>query len=211
MAAGRQGCRRCPDERTAIDMAQRNNKYAYDRNYYRQLAQEQAFNGNAARQLKVVPDYDEDDWEEEDDDFGYEDSVSSSSQYNSDQVRRPLVENQPYTKTKVRYSIKIRPIPVIVFCIAIAALLYVAFNYLEVQSDLSQADKQIKIAETKLADVKAMNASLSATLDTEIDRNYIYTVAVAKLGMVYPDKNQVAYYEPAGLGYVRQMASIPLE
>jgi hypothetical protein len=52
---------------------------------------------------------------------------------------------------------------------------------------------------------------LSSALDTEISRNYIYTVAVAKLGMVYPDNNQVVYYEPAEEGYVRQLSAIPMK
>lgn len=194
-------------------MAQKTNKYAYNRNYYSNLNRGNAFNGNAARQLAVVSDeYEEDEelmFEAEPD---YEQPEREErSRRNARPERRPEYEQQKAPKTKVRYRVKVGLLPVMVFAVAIAALLSSAFGYLEVQSKINQADKQIRIAQTKLADVEALNASLSSALDTEIDRNYIYTVAVARLGMVYPDKNQVVYYEPAEEGYVRQLSAIPLK
>ncbi|MBR5731936.1 MAG: hypothetical protein IKX80_00670 [Lachnospiraceae bacterium] len=194
-------------------MAQKTNKYAYNRNYYSNLNRGNAFNGNAARQLAVVPDeYEEDEELMFEAEPEYEQPEREErSRRNARPERRPEYEQQKAPKTKVRYRVKIGLLPVMVFAVAIAALLSSAFGYLEVQSKINQADKQIRIAQTKLADVEALNASLSSALDTEIDRNYIYTVAVARLGMVYPDKNQVVYYEPAEEGYVRQLSAIPLK
>ena len=194
-------------------MAQKTNKYAYNRNYYSNLNRGNAFNGNAARKLAVVPDeYEEDEELMFEAEPEYEQPEREErSRRNARPERRPEYEQQKAPKTKVRYRVKIGLLPVMVFAVAIAALLSSAFGYLEVQSKINQADKQIRIAQTKLADVEALNASLSSALDTEIDRNYIYTVAVARLGMVYPDKNQVVYYEPAEEGYVRQLSAIPLK
>ncbi|MBO4505506.1 MAG: hypothetical protein J5728_03680 [Lachnospiraceae bacterium] len=194
-------------------MAQKTNKYAYNRNYYSNLNRGNAFNGNAARQLAVVPDeYEEDEELMFEAEPEYEQPEREErSRRNARPERRPEYEQQKAPKTKVRYRVKVGLLPVMVFAVAIAALLSSAFGYLEVQSKINQADKQIRIAQTKLADVEALNASLSSALDTEIDRNYIYTVAVARLGMVYPDKNQVVYYEPAEEGYVRQLSAIPLK
>ena len=194
-------------------MAQKTNKYAYNRNYYSNLNRGNAFNGNAARKLAVVPDeYEEDEELMFEAEPEYEQPEREErSRRNTRPERRPEYEQQKAPKTKVRYRVKIGLLPVMVFAVAIAALLSSAFGYLEVQSKITQADKQIRIAQTKLADVEALNASLSSALDTEIDRNYIYTVAVARLGMVYPDKNQVVYYEPAEEGYVRQLSAIPLK
>ncbi len=193
-------------------MAQKTNKYAYNRNYYSNVSRSTAFNGNAARQLSVVPDEFEDDYlyeEEEDEILIPEREERRPARPERKNRYEEQIQRSP--KVKTRYKIKISLLPVLVFAIAITALLSSAFKYLEVQSDIIQTDKQIKAAETKLADVEALNASLSAALDTEIDRNYIYTVAVAKLGMVYPDNNQVVYYEPAEEGYVRQLAAIPMD
>ena len=194
-------------------MAQKTNKYAYNRNYYSNLNRGNAFNGNAARKLAVVPDeYEEDEELMFEAEPEYEQPEREErSRRNARPERRPEYEQQKAPKTKVRYRVKVGLLPVMVFAVAIAALLSSAFGYLEVQSKINQADKQIRIAQTKLADVEALNASLSSALDTEIDRNYIYTVAVARLGMVYPDKNQVVYYEPAEEGYVRQLSAIPLK
>ncbi len=197
-------------------MAQKTNKYAYNRNYYYNLNRGNAFNGNAARQLAVVPDE-----YEEDEELMFE--AESEIEYPEREERRrgraarperrhdyaPETKSEP--RPKVRYRVKVGLLPVMVFAVAIAALLSSAFGYLEVQSKINQAEKQIKISQAKLDDVEALNASLSSALDTEIDRNYIYTVAVARLGMVYPDKNQVVYYEPAEEGYVRQLSAIPMK
>ncbi|MBR5968527.1 MAG: hypothetical protein IK001_08030 [Lachnospiraceae bacterium] len=195
-------------------MAQKTNKYAYNRNYYSNLNRGNAFNGNAARQLAVVPDE-----YEEDEELMFEAEPEYEAPERDERrrgraarpERRPEYGQQKAPETKVRYRVKVGLLPVMVFAVAIAALLSSAFGYLEVQSKINQADKQIRIAQTKLADVEALNASLSSALDTEIDRNYIYTVAVARLGMVYPDKNQVVYYEPAEEGYVRQLSAIPMK
>ena len=196
-------------------MAQKTNKYAYNRNYYSNVSRSTAFNGNAARQLSVVPD------EYEDDDLLYEEAeeyeLPEREERRNGRNARPErrsyynEKEQSVPEVKTRYRIKISLLPVLVFAIAISALLSSAFKYLEVQSDIIQTDKQIRAAETRLADVESLNASLASALDTEIDRNYIYTVAVAKLGMVYPDKNQVVDYEPAEEGYVRQLSAIPMK
>ena len=42
-----------------------------------------------------------------------------------------------------------------------------------------------------------------------MDRNYIYAVAVEKLGMRYPKENDIVYYEKSDEGYVRQYHDIP--
>ena len=192
-------------------MAQKTNKYAYNRNYYSNLNRGNAFNGNAARQLAVVPDeYDEEEELMYDAEPAYEypereERRTVRPERRNDRGRETVKE----PGTRVKYRVKVGLLPVMVFAVAIAALLSSAFGYLEVQSKINQAEKQIRIAETKLADVEALNESLSSALDTEISRNYIYTVAVAKLGMVYPDNNQVVYYEPAEEGYVRQHSAIP--
>ncbi len=196
-------------------MTQKTSKYAYNRNNYCSVSRTTAFNGNAARQLLVVPDEFDDDYyyEEEEEEILVPEREERRTARNASPVRKDRYEEQVQKspKVKTRYKIKISFLPVLVFVIAITALLSSAFKYLEVQSDIIQTDKQIKAAENRLADVESLNASLMAALDTEIDRNYIYTVAVAKLGMVYPDNNQVVYYEPAEEGYVRQLAAIPMD
>ena len=136
-------------------MAQKTNKYAYNRNYYSNLNRGNAFNGNAARQLAVVPDeYDEDEelMFEAEPEYEYPEREERISRPGRRQDRRRETQTAP--RTKVKYRVKVGLLPVMVFAVAIAALLSSAFGYLEVQSKINQAEKQIRIAQAKLDDVE---------------------------------------------------------
>ena len=41
------------------------------------------------------------------------------------------------------------------------------------------------------------------------DLDYVYSIAVNELGMVYPNNNEVITFEAADDSYVRQYADIP--
>lgn len=43
----------------------------------------------------------------------------------------------------------------------------------------------------------------------DCDLEYIYQMAVGVLGMVYPNNNEVVYYENGATGYYRQYQDIP--
>lgn len=183
-------------------------KYAFDRSYYENRAR-MSYNGNAARQLDYAPET-----EELDESYAIEEaSEREAREYAAPARRERRTEREAYIEApqkKERYVFKLDTFVVLVFTIAIAMTLISAFRFLEVKSNISETDKMIKKAEARLDDVTSLNASLSSALDVEIDRDYIYTVAVAKLGMVYPNQNQVVYYEPASVGYVRQLSTIPV-
>ena len=53
------------------------------------------------------------------------------------------------------------------------------------------------------------NDAAYEAIDTAVDLNYIYKVAVEELGMVYPNKNEVITYKSGSESYVRQYADIP--
>ena len=184
------------------------NKYSFDAKYYESLYRK-AYNGNSAKKLDVLDDY-IDNYEEEEeeyDDLGIgESDYSVPSQHYE---KHPESKNEKEPKVRVRRKVDIDVFYMITMVLALAVLLASAFKMLETKSDITQADKKIAIAKNELKDVTALNESLKATLDTQIDRNYIYSVAVGKLGMVYPNNNKVLYYEPADGGYVRQFSAIP--
>ncbi|MBR4776917.1 MAG: hypothetical protein IK007_04810, partial [Lachnospiraceae bacterium] len=81
--------------------------------------------------------------------------------------------------------------------------------YIEVRADIIQANKKISAAQNELKDIQNKNNALMGKLDVEMDRNYIYAVAVEKLGMRYPKENDIVYYEKSDEGYVRQYHDIP--
>lgn len=180
------------------------NKYAFDKHYYNGLYK-QGFNGNAARKISVVEDYDAEELEEELIDVNEADYIEPSRHFE----KHPRRQNAQEPEVKVRRKVDINIFYTITMIAAVFVLLASAFKMLETKSDITQAEKKIAIAKNELADVNALNESLKASLDTQLDRNYIYSVAVGKLGMVYPNNNAVLYYEPSDTGHVRQLSLIP--
>ncbi len=173
-------------------------KYAYDKHYYESLYK-QTFNGNAVRKLDAEEEealYDIDTYEE--------DYAQPSQHY--EKYTETAVKSEPVVKTHRKIDINI--VYTITMIAAVCVLLVSAFRMLETKSDITQTEKKIAIAKNELADVNALNESLKASLDTQLDRNYIYSVAVGKLGMVYPNNNKVIGYESAGSGHVRQLSLI---
>jgi cell division protein FtsL len=96
-----------------------------------------------------------------------------------------------------------------VLTIAIAATLYVCVEYLKLQSDVTQMDKKIISLEKEVITMTKENDAAYEQLDTAVDLDYVYRVAVEELGMVYPNNNTVISYQAAGDDYVRQFADIP--
>ena len=84
-----------------------------------------------------------------------------------------------------------------------------SYRYIEVRAEITQANKKIEVAKTELKDIQNKNSALMSQLDVEMDRNYIYAMAVGKLGMKYPKENDIIYYTKADEGYVRQYHDIP--
>ena len=208
-------------------------KYAFDRRYYENLRRV-SFEGNAARQLMPMEeDYSyEDDYAEEEDSYeddyaqDYADEEYADEEY-ADSYRHGAAEHyneadedycsdsnadadaQAEPRIRTHYEIEFNVYAVLAFCGLISLLVCMAFQMLNLKSDITQTQNQLKKAETALNEVQALNDSLLNQLDTMADRNYIYTVAVGKLGMQYPNQNQVITYEASQSGYVRQMSLIP--
>lgn len=178
------------------------NKFAYDRNYY-EKKYSGAWDGNAARELE------EDDIEEVyySDEEIYDEEYVTEDFYGVTPEFEQEYEVQPDVRVKTRYNIN--PVAFIMMCITILALMKGTYSYINLQSQINLKTKAVAAAKVELDDAKAINASLEAKLDAVVDRNMIYSVAVEKLNMKYPNENQTVYYEKSESGYVRQYMSIP--
>ncbi|MGN0506008.1 MAG: septum formation initiator family protein [Lachnospiraceae bacterium] len=129
-----------------------------------------------------------------------------------EEINQPYLVESPETesrhKPKVGHGIDL--ISMILLVTAIVATLYVCIEYLQVQSDIVQLDKAINSLSTKITALDKENDALEAVLKTaECDLEYIYQIAVGTLGMVYPNHNEVIYYENNDTGYFRQYQDIP--
>lgn len=141
--------------------------------------------GTAARQLQVVPDYER----------------------QQEQITRPRVVEQPKTAPKLSHGIDFISMSLLVAAMAIT--LYLCYNYLQVQGNIVQLERDVATLEQKLDTVLAENAALEDGLNGQVNWEEVYLTAVGEFGMVYPNKNEVITYESREMGHVIQYQDIP--
>ena len=191
----------------------RRNKYSYDRNYYETIRKAPT-EGSAARSLDIEEI--EEDFSE-DPEVSYEEYTEKDFETTSPRKKkreyRPVEHTAPRTKQQTKVKVKVKYnfgfVSIMMILISLVALTVACYRYIEARADITQANKKIAAAKNELQDIKNINMSLTSRLDVEADRNYIYTVAVSKLNMVYPKENNTIYYEKPVQGYVRQYQEIP--
>lgn len=191
-------------------MEQRRSKYAYDKEYYRSVSEQlRNVNGNSyldgstARQLYALPDY------EEDEEYYPPQQPVRERREERQGERRRRSEPRPEPRVRVR---KVRNIDfkhMLVIIMAISALVFSSYRYLEAQSELTQINKEINAMENSISSLQDKNDAVRSALSIPYDPDYIFAAAVSRLGMVYPDKNRVLEYERSESGYVRQYGEIP--
>ena len=188
----------------------RKNKFTYDRNYYENMDKVHVA-GTAARDLNAI-EYEEDFFENGE----AFDEEYSEYDFETSPKKRETVKPEIYTeprrgsrKEKVKVFYKFRLFTLLMTVVSLGALVLASYRYIEVRAEITQANKKIEVAKTELKDIQNKNSALMSQLDVEMDRNYIYAMAVGKLGMKYPKENDIIYYTKADEGYVRQYHDIP--
>lgn len=146
---------------------------------------EYMIDGTAARQLQVVPDYER----------------------QKVQEPRTKVVEQPKTAPKLSHGIDL--FSMILLSVALVITLYLCYNYLQVQGNIVQLERDVMIMEQELDTMLAKNDALEDGLNGQVDWEQVYLTAVGELGMVYPNKNEVITYESRELGHVIQYKDIP--
>ncbi len=184
----------------------RTNKFAYDRKYY-ESRYSKAVEGNAARQL-AQEEYEEEYYSDEE---LYEEDYESEDFYGVEPEYIPDNEVYEEAEVQVRYKTKyhVNLVTTMFLVITLGALLLHAYRYLSVQSQINMLTNELQSAKNELTDIQSMNASLKTQLDVDVDRNMIYSIAVSKFNMQYPNENQTIYYDSPDSGHVRQFQKIP--
>ena len=117
---------------------------------------------------------------------------------------------KPEAEPKVKIGQGIDLLSALLLISAIVATLFVCVNYLKVQSDVIQLNKSITALEKEITGLEKENNALEAVLENErYDLETVYQMAVGVLGMVYPNNNEVIYYNNESEGYYRQYQDIP--
>lgn len=97
----------------------------------------------------------------------------------------------------------------LLMCVAAAAFLLIVCNYLNLKSEIDQRMASVKTLEVQLENLRTENDALEQSIDTSVDLNHVYDVAVNELGMVHAGKDNVIQYTKTESEYVRQNEDIP--
>jgi len=151
--------------------------------------------------------------------YSYMESVQGSTarKLESAPLREEYQNSTLQSIERVERQKKIHPIQSIdVFSLlfmtaAVAVTLYLCLSYVQVQYNITSMSKQIAIKESEINDLKNQNNAAYNRIDTSIDLNYVYNVAVKELGMVRADQSQIMKYASVKSDYVRQYGNIPDE
>ena len=189
---------------------ERRNKFTYDRNYYENM-RKTPVEGSTARKYDAA-EYEEDFFEDEEafaEEYTERDFESTSPRRRRAAATRIYEAPEVRVKEKIERQYNFNKIFVLAMAVLLVSLVVASYNYIETRAEVIQANKRINSAQTELKDIQNINEALKRQLDVETDRNYIYTVAVSKLGMIYPKENNTVYYDNPAEGYVRQYTNIP--
>ena len=93
--------------------------------------------------------------------------------------------------------------------IAMICSLYICVSYLDLQSTIKARIDHIEKLEQQIETLKNDNDALETRIETSINLDEIYRIATEELGMVYPNKKQIRFYDRTENGYVRQYEDIP--
>lgn len=142
---------------------------------------------------------------------GYENgSAARKLNQSPERIHRPYVVEQPAVETEPKTRMGVDVFSMLLLLATISATVFMCISYLKLQSDIVQLDKAIAAKEKEITVLAKENDAVEAVLENEItDLEYIYQVAVGVLGMVYPNDNEVVYYEYEDSGYFRQYQDIP--
>ena len=138
------------------------------------------FDGNAARKLQAIPQ-----------EIPERRTVSRSTSRNRAKAKRM---SRGY---------------VLFLAVISVAALFMCVRYLKLKSDLTTLTKEIAVTESQLSELKADNDALYNSVLASVDLENIKNVAMDRLGMKYPDEDQIYKFDTAGNSYVRQYRNVP--
>lgn len=186
-------------------MDSRKNPYQYDPEYY--------VHGSTARKLKVV---------KTDEAVPYTEEPVRRNPVRREPARRYTPEREPdrYERIRrreeqqeerklVRLGRGVNFLGMLMLSAAIFATAYCCISYLDLRAESKRLDQEIASLQDELLDMIDANHAKEEMLTSSIDLDQIYQTAVGELGMVFPNHNEVIYYDPADTSYVRQYADIP--
>ena len=125
----------------------------------------------------------------------------------------PPVRTDGETVRKVRRNrekaLQMSPSFVLFLSVLLVVVLGCSIGYIQVRASIDARIDEVQGLENDLAALKDANEAARSRIGVASDIKEIYRRATEELGMVYPDENQVIYYDRTESEYVQQNESIP--
>lgn len=174
-----------------------------NRNVQNKYYQENRYvDGTTARKLQAVPKYTE--YGDYEDDYDYEEERRRRQETYQEKKRRERARRRNREQTKTMSGISL----LFLVC-AIALTFVVCIQYIQVQSEMTALSKSVASKESLVASMKKDNNAALEEISRKYDLHYVYKIATKKLGMVFPNKDQVIKYDSQKSDYVKQFEEIP--
>ncbi|MDY2593699.1 MAG: septum formation initiator family protein [Oliverpabstia sp.] len=138
----------------------------------------------------------------------YDGSAVRKLQPEPEEVPQKKKVSHTVSRNRVKAKRMSRGYVVFLAAISVVALL-MCVKYLQLRSQITTQLKEIAAAESELSQLKADNDALYNSVVASVDLEYIKNVAMNRLGMKYPDEDQLYQFNTAGNSYVRQYQNIP--
>ena len=124
--------------------------------------------------------------------------------------REPEVRRKVSSKTRKNRSKALSMSRGFVLFLSLASILamLLCVSYVQLKTEIARQTKQIASLQSDLNDLKSDNDALENSYSASVDTNEVYTVATERLGMHYPNEDQIVTYSTDGSGYVRQYQSL---
>lgn len=114
----------------------------------------------------------------------------------------------PQIKKNQRRAMKLGLGYITFFAGAVAVALFVCFQYLGIQADLTQKEREIKSLQTEITSLREKNSSEYNYITNSVNLDEIRDRA-GDLGMIYADDSQIIKYESTGDQEIKQYENIP--
>ena len=134
----------------------------------------------------------------------------------SEETHRELVEKRE-RKRAVRAAarrnqekaMQMSPGYVMFLVLATAVMVGISGIYLMLRTELTGRMKHVASLKSQVLDLKTSNDAEQKRIDTSVNLDEIRQKAMGELGMVYPGKDQIQYFEIDSSDYMNQYQDIP--
>lgn len=118
------------------------------------------------------------------------------------QPRRTLSNTTRKNRDKARHM-SLGYVAFLVLAMCVAG--YVLVNYIQLTADITTVTERIASQERELNNLKVANDEELSRITSSVDMDEVKRVAIAELGMVYPQEGQIITYSNEGYDYVRKV------